>query len=179
MLNVVASALMVLRLLFSSKEKNRSLIRTFIPPELCEQFANCGNYNLNICSYYKLASDVFNKVVQQSLKEEEILKKLSGIDMQRETVCDPKTIGKYCVIDTLGNGSFGSVFKVTKKQDSMGGRDVSDSRSYYALKKITFAGKEPASKKKTMAATIVNEIKILKVSIISLIVWFSYSKWFE
>ncbi|XP_063712047.1 serine/threonine-protein kinase D1044.8-like isoform X2 [Symsagittifera roscoffensis] len=159
MIKLVSYSLMTLRLLFSSKEKMRSLIRKFFPVELCQKFAECGNHQLNLKNYTSLASEIVNRSLKGELNTEDISNKLVEINLEAPKLeGEQKIIGKYVIIDELGDGSFGSVMRVRKKQEYGNG----SSGSCYALKKIIFSGKEAASKKKAMASTIMNEIKILK-----------------
>ena len=61
------------------------------------------------------------------------------------------------MLDALGDGSFGSVFKVIREGHE----------SVHALKKISFGGtsaQQSAGKRKALSNTVTNEVNILKVS---------------
>ena len=103
-------------------ERNRRLFKRLFPAELFESFIDIGHYNREINAYKPLVE----KLV--SLKEDEL-------DLIRENIMatnqsKPPThfIGEYAVLDLLGSGGFGSVYRVKKKTAG---------QSYLAMKEIS------------------------------------------
>ncbi|KAJ3597442.1 hypothetical protein NHX12_000967 [Muraenolepis orangiensis] len=101
-------AFRMLRFIFSV-ERNRGLFKRLFPTELFEMFIDVGHYVRDLTAYDPLQATV-------SLYTEEELQALrEGIDSSNQN-CQPiRVISGYAVLDHLGTGAFGSVFKVRKQ----------------------------------------------------------------
>uniref|UniRef100_A0A3B3SH87 NIMA related kinase 10 n=1 Tax=Paramormyrops kingsleyae TaxID=1676925 RepID=A0A3B3SH87_9TELE len=100
-------AFRTLRFLFSV-ERNRRLFKLF-SAELFEMFIDVGHYVRDITSYEALQAKV-------SLLSEEELKSLrEGIEAVNLHRSPLKVINGYAVLDHLGSGAFGSVYKVRRQ----------------------------------------------------------------
>uniref|UniRef100_A0A3B3SH41 NIMA related kinase 10 n=1 Tax=Paramormyrops kingsleyae TaxID=1676925 RepID=A0A3B3SH41_9TELE len=97
-----------LRFLFSV-ERNRRLFKRLFSAELFEMFIDVGHYVRDITSYEALQAKV-------SLLSEEELKSLrEGIEAVNLHRSPLKVINGYAVLDHLGSGAFGSVYKVRRQ----------------------------------------------------------------
>jgi serine/threonine protein kinase len=112
-------------------------------------FIDIGHYQWNIGSYNALASTI------NSLPESELDIFLSRIDSLNRQRAPMFTVGKYHVIELLGSGAFGSVYKVKRK-----GMD-----QFYAMKEIKithpFMGKTQHEREKSMGR-LLNEVTMVK-----------------
>ncbi|XP_023658460.2 serine/threonine-protein kinase Nek10 isoform X1 [Paramormyrops kingsleyae] len=101
-------AFRTLRFLFSV-ERNRRLFKRLFSAELFEMFIDVGHYVRDITSYEALQAKV-------SLLSEEELKSLrEGIEAVNLHRSPLKVINGYAVLDHLGSGAFGSVYKVRRQ----------------------------------------------------------------
>ena len=91
------------------------------PPSLFEKFINIGHYNRDLTVYKELV------VLMNSLLEDTISEIRDSIHTLNQEKPLSHHIGEYSVIEHLGSGAFGSVYKVKKK---------SSSHSYLAMKEV-------------------------------------------
>ncbi|XP_063778325.1 serine/threonine-protein kinase Nek10 isoform X3 [Pseudophryne corroboree] len=101
-------AFRALRFLFSM-ERNRDLFKRFFPPDLFEMFIDIGHYIRDISAYEDLASKL------NSLPEDTLKQVTDGIEGINQNKTPTKFIGNYAILDYLGSGAFGSVYKVRKR----------------------------------------------------------------
>ncbi|KAK0150189.1 Serine/threonine-protein kinase Nek10 [Merluccius polli] len=101
-------AFRTLRFIFSV-ERNRGLFRRLFPTELFEMFIDVGHYVRDLTAYEALQATV-------SLYTDEELQALTeGIESSNQNCPPIRVISGYAVLDHLGTGAFGSVFKVRKQ----------------------------------------------------------------
>ncbi|XP_034409576.1 serine/threonine-protein kinase Nek10 [Cyclopterus lumpus] len=101
-------AFRTLRFLFSV-ERNRHLFKRLFPTDLFELFIDVGHYVRELAAYEGLQTNV-------SLYTEEELGSLrEGIEAADQNRPPLKVINGYSILDHLGTGAFGSVFKVRKQ----------------------------------------------------------------
>lgn len=108
-----------LRYLFSL-ERNRRLFKRLFPLTVFEDFINIGHYVHNLSSYSKLIDSLSLLSLEDKSTFESNQKSLNQTG---EPLC---VIGKYTVLELLGTGAYGSVYKVHKGSSS----------NLYALKEI-------------------------------------------
>ncbi|KAJ1101855.1 hypothetical protein NDU88_006919 [Pleurodeles waltl] len=101
-------AFRALRFLFSM-ERNRELFKRLFPADLFEIFIDIGHYVREIRSYEELVSK-FN-----SLPEDELKQISENIESINQNKAPTKFISNYAILDHLGSGAFGSVYKVRKR----------------------------------------------------------------
>ncbi|XP_075683297.1 serine/threonine-protein kinase Nek10 isoform X1 [Rhinoderma darwinii] len=101
-------AFRALRFLFSM-ERNRDLFKRFFPPDLFEMFIDIGHYIREISAYEDLVSKL------NSLPEDELKQVADSIEGINQNKTPTKFIGNYAILDHLGSGAFGSVYKVKKR----------------------------------------------------------------
>lgn len=118
--------LRALRYLFSL-ERNRRLLKHFFPLMIFEKFINIGHYVHSLSAYSSLAESLFGLSVDNKAALVTNQKSLN------QTNCPLRMIGEYEVLELLGTGAYGSVYKVRK-----GPRGS----NLYALKEI--GGNHPA-----------------------------------
>ncbi|XP_029306527.1 LOW QUALITY PROTEIN: serine/threonine-protein kinase Nek10 [Cottoperca gobio] len=96
-----------LRFLFSM-ERNRHLFKRLFPTDLFELFIDVGHYVRDLTAYKGLQTKVslYTEEEVDSLKES-----IETVDQNRPPL---KVINGYSILDHLGTGAFGSVFKVRK-----------------------------------------------------------------
>ena len=116
-----ANAFRALRFLFSM-ERNRRLFKTMFPPSLFEKFIDIGHYNRDIAAYKELVV-MMNKMPEETISE--IRDSIQSLNQEKPP---SHHIGEYSVLEHLGSGAFGSVYKVKKK---------SSSHSYLAMKEVS------------------------------------------
>ncbi|KYO26940.1 serine/threonine-protein kinase Nek10 isoform C [Alligator mississippiensis] len=100
-------AFRALRFLFSM-ERNRHLFKRLFPTDLFEIFIDIGHYVRDISAYEELVSKL------NSLLEEELKQIAESIESINQNKAPTKYIGNYAILDHLGSGAFGSVYKVRK-----------------------------------------------------------------
>jgi serine/threonine protein kinase len=96
----------ILRLIFSL-EKNRKYFKQLFPTKILGIFIEIGNYKHSLNLYNQLITE-FNSLADEELNG--ILQKSENITS--ETNYMNQTVGGYTIIDLIGKGGFGSVFKV-------------------------------------------------------------------
>ncbi|KAK2815217.1 hypothetical protein Q7C36_023483 [Tachysurus vachellii] len=101
-------AFRTLRFLFSM-ERNRHLFKRLFPPELFEMFIDIGHYIRDIAAYVPLQERISVLLTEEldGLKE-----RIEAVNQNRPPL---KVINGYSVLDPLGSGAFGTVFKVRKQ----------------------------------------------------------------
>ncbi|XP_055516439.1 serine/threonine-protein kinase Nek10 isoform X1 [Leucoraja erinacea] len=100
-------AFRALRFLFSM-ERNRQLFKRLFPSDMFEMFIDVGHYARDICAYENLVNKL-NSLPANELKQ--ITENIEGINQNKAPT---KFIGNYAILDYLGSGAFGNVFKVRK-----------------------------------------------------------------
>ncbi|CAL9706383.1 unnamed protein product [Knipowitschia caucasica] len=141
-------AFRALRFLFSV-ERNRHLFKRLFPTDLFELFIDVGHYVRDLSAYETLQDKV-------SLYSEEDLESLRdsivAVDHNRPPL---RVISGYSVLEHLGTGAFGSVFKVRKQS----------SQTLLALKEVNLHnpafGKDKRSRESN-ADKIMSELSIIK-----------------
>ncbi|XP_065255134.1 serine/threonine-protein kinase Nek10 isoform X2 [Emys orbicularis] len=98
-------AFRALRFLFSM-ERNRHLFKRLFPTDLFEIFIDIGHYVRNISAYEELVSKL------NSLLEDELKQIAENIESINQNKAPSKYIGNYAILDHLGSGAFGSVYKL-------------------------------------------------------------------
>ncbi|KAJ7985422.1 hypothetical protein DPEC_G00351880 [Dallia pectoralis] len=141
-------ALRTLRFLFSM-ERNRHVFKRLFPADLFEMFIDVGHYVRDITAYESLQA----KVSLYSQEEIDNLREsLEAVDQNRPPL---RVINGYTILDHLGTGAFGSVFKVRKQRG----------QNLLALKEVTLHnpvfGKDKKSRD-TNVEKIVSELTIIK-----------------
>nr|XP_045008379.1 serine/threonine-protein kinase Nek10 isoform X2 [Jaculus jaculus] len=101
-------AFRALRFLFSM-ERNRPLFKRLFPTDLFEIFIDIGHYVRDISAYEELVSQL-NLLVEDELKQ--IAENIESINQKKAPL---KYISDYAVLDHLGSGAFGCVYKVRKR----------------------------------------------------------------
>ncbi|XP_074261860.1 serine/threonine-protein kinase Nek10 isoform X5 [Saimiri boliviensis] len=101
-------AFRALRFLFSM-ERNRPLFKRLFPTDLFEIFIDIGHYVRDISAYEELVSKL-NLLVEDELKQ--IAENIESINQNKAPW---KYIGNYAILDHLGSGAFGCVYKVRKR----------------------------------------------------------------
>ncbi|XP_019958985.2 serine/threonine-protein kinase Nek10 isoform X1 [Paralichthys olivaceus] len=101
-------AFRTLRFLFRM-ERNRHLFKRLFPTDLFEMFIDVGHYVRDLTAYEGLQTKVslYTEEELDSLRES-----IEAVDQNRPPL---KVINGYSVLDHLGTGAFGSVFKVRKQ----------------------------------------------------------------
>ncbi|NXF00778.1 NEK10 kinase, partial [Smithornis capensis] len=100
-------AFRALRFLFSM-ERNRHIFKRLFPTDLFELFIDIGHYVRDIRAYEGLVSKI-------NLLKEEVLKQIAeSIESINQNKAPTKYIGNYAILEHLGSGAFGSVYKVRK-----------------------------------------------------------------
>ncbi|XP_025913076.1 serine/threonine-protein kinase Nek10 isoform X1 [Apteryx rowi] len=100
-------AFRALRFLFSM-ERNRHLFRRLFPTDLFEIFIDIGHYVRDISAYEELVSKL------NLLKDDELKQIAESIENINQNKAPTKHIGNYAILEHLGSGAFGSVYKVRK-----------------------------------------------------------------
>ncbi|KFZ56004.1 Serine/threonine-protein kinase Nek10, partial [Podiceps cristatus] len=100
-------AFRALRFLFSM-ERNRHIFKRLFPTDLFENFIDIGHYVRDISAYEELVSKL------NLLKEDELKRIAESIESMNQNKAPTKHIGNYAILEHLGSGAFGSVYKVRK-----------------------------------------------------------------
>ncbi|NWZ21283.1 NEK10 kinase, partial [Asarcornis scutulata] len=100
-------AFRALRFLFSM-ERNRHIFKRLFPTELFEIFIDIGHYVRDISAYEELVSKL------NLLKEDELKQIAESIESINQNKAPARHIGNYAILEHLGSGAFGSVYKVRK-----------------------------------------------------------------
>ncbi|XP_035746591.1 serine/threonine-protein kinase Nek10 isoform X2 [Egretta garzetta] len=100
-------AFRALRFLFSM-ERNRCIFKRLFPTDLFEIFIDIGHYVRDISAYEELVSKL------NLLKEDELKQIAESIESMNQSKAPTKYIGNYAILEHLGSGAFGSVYKVRK-----------------------------------------------------------------
>ncbi|NWH60265.1 NEK10 kinase, partial [Geococcyx californianus] len=100
-------AFRALRFLFSM-ERNRHIFKRLFPTDLFEIFIDIGHYVRDISAYEELVSKL------NLLKEDELKQTAENIESMNQNKAPTKYIGNYAILEHLGSGAFGSVYKVRK-----------------------------------------------------------------
>ncbi|KAL0984816.1 hypothetical protein UPYG_G00147330 [Umbra pygmaea] len=141
-------AFRTLRFLFSI-ERNRHLFKRLFPSNLFEMFIDVGHYIRDITAYEALQA----KVSLYTQEEVECLRE--SIEAMDQNLPPLRVINGYCVLDHLGTGAFGSVFKVRKQTG----------QAFLALKEVNLHnpvfGKDKKSRDSNVDK-IVSELTIIK-----------------
>ncbi|XP_016319803.1 serine/threonine-protein kinase Nek10 [Sinocyclocheilus anshuiensis] len=141
-------AFRALRFLFSM-ERNRHHFKRLFSPELFEMFIDVGHYVRDITAYEPLQEKI------AKLTEEELDVLRESIETVNQNRPPLRVINGYAVLDHLGSGAFGSVFKVRKQS----GQNI------LALKEVNFHnpafGKDKRSRDSSVEK-IVSEMTIIK-----------------
>ncbi|KAM4029094.1 serine/threonine-protein kinase Nek10 isoform 3-T3 [Anomaloglossus baeobatrachus] len=141
-------AFRALRFLFSM-ERNRDLFKRFFPPDLFEMFIDIGHYIREISAYEDLVSKL------NSLPEDELKQVFDSIEGINQNKTPTKFIGNYAILDHLGSGAFGSVYKVRKRSG----------QNLFAMKEINLHnpafGKDKRDRENN-AENIVSELTIIR-----------------
>ncbi|XP_028393171.1 serine/threonine-protein kinase Nek10-like [Dendronephthya gigantea] len=147
--NLQKSALRALRYLFSM-ERNRQLFKILFPPDVFEMFIDVGHYVHDLNAYKLLAEKINN------LSEEQVTLISSNIEATNRRKAPSRTVGSYAILELLGSGAFGSVFKVCKKNGD---------GTCFAMKEISLTnpnlGKTTSERNKS-SGNIIQETKFLK-----------------
>uniref|UniRef100_A0A3B4XU28 NIMA related kinase 10 n=1 Tax=Seriola lalandi dorsalis TaxID=1841481 RepID=A0A3B4XU28_SERLL len=140
-------AFRTLRFLFSV-ERNRHLFKLF-PTDLFELFIDVGHYVRDLTAYEGLQTKVslYTEEELDSLRES-----IEAVDQNRPPL---KVISGYSLLDHLGTGAFGSVFKVQKQSG----------QNLLALKEVNLHnpafGKDKKSRDSNVEK-IISELTIIK-----------------
>ena len=137
----------ILRLIFSL-EKNRKYFKHLFPTKLLGIFIDIGNYKHNLSLYHSFLEE-FN-----ALDDGEI----QNLQQKSMNISNPsneaQTIGGYTIMELIGKGGFGSVYKV--KLGNL----------YFAMKEVALEEKEIKKlkmvKNQKNEENLINEIDILK-----------------
>ncbi|XP_010582679.1 PREDICTED: serine/threonine-protein kinase Nek10 [Haliaeetus leucocephalus] len=100
-------AFRALRFLFSM-ERNRHIFKRLFPTDLFEIFIDIGHYVRDISAYEQLVSKL------NLLKEDQLKQIAENIESMNQNKAPTKLIGNYAILEHLGSGAFGSVYKVRK-----------------------------------------------------------------
>ncbi|TMS11202.1 Serine/threonine-protein kinase Nek10 [Larimichthys crocea] len=141
-------AFRTLRFLFSV-ERNRHLFKRLFPTDLFELFIDVGHYVRDLAAYEGLQTKVsfYTEEELDSLRES-----IEAVDQNRPPL---KVINGYSILDHLGTGAFGSVFKVRKQSG----------QNLLALKEVNLHnpvfGKDKKSRDSNVEK-IISELTIIK-----------------
>ncbi|KAJ7322495.1 hypothetical protein JRQ81_018782 [Phrynocephalus forsythii] len=141
-------AFRALRFLFSM-ERNRHLFKRLFPADLFESFIDIGHYVREICAYEDLVFKL------NSLLEDQVKQIAENIENINQNKAPSKYIGNYAILDHLGSGGFGSVYKVRKHSG----------QNLLAMKEINLHnpafGKDKKDRDRSVKS-IVSELTIIK-----------------
>ncbi|XP_029958129.1 serine/threonine-protein kinase Nek10 [Salarias fasciatus] len=141
-------AFRTLRFLFSV-ERNRHLFKRLFPTDLFELFIDVGHYVRDLSAYEALQTQIslYTEEDLDSLRES-----IEAVDQNRAPL---RVISGYSILDHLGTGAFGSVFKVQRQSG----------QSLLALKEVNLHnpafGKDKRSRDSNVEK-IISELTIIK-----------------
>ncbi|KFO91682.1 Serine/threonine-protein kinase Nek10, partial [Buceros rhinoceros silvestris] len=141
-------AFRALRFLFSM-ERNRHIFKRLFPTGLFEIFIDVGHYVRDISAYEDLVSKL------NLLKEDELKQISESIESMNQNKAPTKHIGNYTVLEHLGSGAFGSVYKVRKH----------NGQNLLAMKEVSLHNPAFGKDKKDRESSvknIVSELTIIK-----------------
>ncbi|XP_042673096.1 serine/threonine-protein kinase Nek10 [Centrocercus urophasianus] len=141
-------AFRALRFLFSM-ERNRHIFRRLFPPDLFEIFIDIGHYVRDISAYEELVSKL------NLLKEDEVKQIAESIESVNQNKAPAKHIGNYAILEHLGSGAFGNVYKVRKH----------NGQNLLAMKEVNLHNPALGKDKKdrdSRVQNIVSELTIIK-----------------
>nr|XP_060637879.1 serine/threonine-protein kinase Nek10 isoform X1 [Anolis sagrei ordinatus] len=141
-------AFRALRFLFSM-ERNRHLFKRLFPTDLFESFIDVGHYVREISAYEDLVFKL------NALLEDDVKQIAENIENINQNKAPTKYIGIYAILDHLGSGGFGSVYKVRKH----------GSQNLLAMKEISLHNPAFGKDKKdrdSSVKNIVSELTIIK-----------------
>ncbi|XP_042662473.1 serine/threonine-protein kinase Nek10 isoform X2 [Tyto alba] len=141
-------AFRALRFLFSM-ERNRHIFKRLFPADLFEIFIDIGHYVRDISAYEELVSKL------NLLKEEELKQIAESIEGMNQNKAPTKHIGNYAILEHLGSGAFGSVYKVRKH----------NGQNLLAMKEVNLHNPAFGKDKKdrdSSVKSIVSELTIIK-----------------
>ncbi|NXJ11995.1 NEK10 kinase, partial [Odontophorus gujanensis] len=141
-------AFRALRFLFSM-ERNRHIFKRIFPTGLFEIFIDIGHYVRDISAYEELVSKL------NLLKEDELKQIAESIESVNQNKEPTKHIGNYAILEHLGSGAFGSVYKVRKQ----------NGQNLLALKEVNLHNPAFGKDKKdrdSSVKNIVSELTIIK-----------------
>ncbi|XP_075275103.1 serine/threonine-protein kinase Nek10 isoform X2 [Opisthocomus hoazin] len=141
-------AFRALRFLFSM-ERNRHIFKRLFPTDLFEIFIDIGHYVRDISAYEELVSKL------NLLKEDELKQIAESIESMNQNKSPTKHIGSYAVLEHLGSGAFGSVYKVRKH----------NGQNLLAMKEVNLRNPAFGKDKKdrdSSVKNIVSELTIIK-----------------
>ncbi|XP_043920696.1 serine/threonine-protein kinase Nek10 [Protopterus annectens] len=140
-------AFRALRFLFSM-ERNRHLFKRMFPPEMFGMFIDIGHYVRDISAYESLV------IKLNSLPDEDLKQITENIESVNQNKAPTKFLGNYAILDHLGCGAFGSVYKVRKR----------GAQNCLAMKEVNLHnpafGKDKKDRDKSVE-TIVSELTII------------------
>ncbi|KAM6210026.1 serine/threonine-protein kinase Nek10 [Sarcoramphus papa] len=141
-------AFRALRFLFSM-ERNRHIFKRLFPTDLFEIFIDIGHYVRDISAYEELVSKL------NLLKEDELKQVAESIESMNQNKAPTKYIGNYAILEHLGSGAFGSVYKVRKH----------NGQNFLAMKEVNLHNPAFGKDKKdrdSNVKNIVSELTIIK-----------------
>ncbi|XP_074006435.1 serine/threonine-protein kinase Nek10 isoform X1 [Numenius arquata] len=141
-------AFRALRFLFSM-ERNRHIFKRLFPTDLFEIFIDIGHYVRDISAYEELVSKL------NLLKDNELKQIAESIENMNQNKAPTKHIGNYAILEHLGSGAFGSVYKVRKH----------NGQNLLALKEVNLHNPAFGKDKKdrdSSVKNIVSELTIIK-----------------
>uniref|UniRef100_A0A8C8BIS3 NIMA related kinase 10 n=1 Tax=Otus sunia TaxID=257818 RepID=A0A8C8BIS3_9STRI len=141
-------AFRALRFLFSM-ERNRHIFKRLFPTDLFEIFIDIGHYVRDISAYEELVSKL------NLLKEDELKQIAESIESMNRNKAPTKHIGNYAILEHLGSGAFGNVYKVRKH----------NGQNLLAMKEVNLHNPAFGKDKKdrdSSVKTIVSELTIIK-----------------
>ncbi|PAA53032.1 hypothetical protein BOX15_Mlig010016g1 [Macrostomum lignano] len=132
-----------LRFLFSL-ERNRRAVKKLLPTGLLAAFIDIGHYNRDLSAY----ASVVAAIDRDEELAQELRTNLESVNQNREA---NQHIKDYAVLEILGSGAFGTVYKV-RKQDTM-----------YAIKELNTGGLgRNANERQKNVGYIVSELTMAK-----------------
>uniref|UniRef100_A0A8B9VTP7 Serine/threonine-protein kinase Nek10 n=1 Tax=Anas zonorhyncha TaxID=75864 RepID=A0A8B9VTP7_9AVES len=141
-------AFRALRFLFSM-ERNRHIFKRLFPTDLFEIFIDIGHYVRDISAYEELVSKL------NLLKEDELKQIAESIESINQNKAPARQIGNYAILEHLGSGAFGSVYKVRKR----------NGQNLLAMKEVNLHNPAFGKDKKARDSSvknIVSELTIIK-----------------